>query len=189
VRDREPGVRLKERERAVLAQQELARRRAGAARRPQDRRRCGPQPPIEASGQERRGRLLYDLLMAPLQRAVPAGDHRDAAAGVCQALDLDVPRMVQVVLGKALRPAVRGGGRAHGPREGARDLGGRPGDSDAFPPAPGGRLDHHGQPVLACERRHLRGVRGRHAHGRQQRHARLQGRLPGGELVTQPPDR
>src|SRR5487761_1442283 len=161
MRDRQPCVRLEESERAVLAEQELARRRARTARRRQYRRGCRAQPRVQVAGQEGGRGLLRDLLMAPPQRAVPGGDHRDAAAGVRQALDLDVPRMVQVALGKALRPAARDGSRPHGPRAGVRDLGGRPGDDDAFSPPAEAALIATGSPFsranAATWAAHLRG--------------------------------
>ena len=53
------------------------------------------------------GRLLDQLLVPALQRAVPGGDHHDVAVGVGQALGLDVPRAVQVALDEALAAAER----------------------------------------------------------------------------------
>jgi hypothetical protein len=47
--------RLEEGERAVQAEQELARRRACTAGRPQDRRGCGAQTRFQADGQEGAG--------------------------------------------------------------------------------------------------------------------------------------
>ena len=61
-------------------------------------------------GEERRGRLLDQLLVAALQRAVAGGDHDHVAVGVGQALGLDVPGPVQVALDEALA-AAEGGDR------------------------------------------------------------------------------
>ena len=53
-------------------------------------------------GQERCGRLLDQLLVAALQRAVAGGDDHDVAVLVGQALGLDVARLVEVPLHEAL---------------------------------------------------------------------------------------
>jgi hypothetical protein len=61
-------------------------------------------------GEERRGRLLDELLVAPLQRAV-AGRHDDhVAVLVGQTLGLDVARVVEEALDEALA-ASEGGDR------------------------------------------------------------------------------
>lgn len=108
MRDRQPGIYLEEGERAVAAEQELAGRRARVTRRPQDRGRRCPEPCVRIDVEERRRSLLHDLLMTPLQRAVPGRNHHDRAVPVCQALGFQVPRAVQIALGVALRPAARG---------------------------------------------------------------------------------
>ena len=61
-------------------------------------------------GEERRGRLLDQLLVAALQRAVAGGDDDDVAVLVGQALGLDVPGLVEVALDEALA-AAEGGDR------------------------------------------------------------------------------
>ena len=95
VLDLEPGVDFQERDRAVLAEQELDGPGAGVAGlgadvtgRPVD---PVPQPVVQARGR----RLLDQLLVPPLQRAVPGRDHHDVAVGVGQALGLHVPGPVE----------------------------------------------------------------------------------------------
>ena len=63
-------------------------------------------------GQERGRRLLDQLLVPPLQRAVPGRDDHDGAVRVGQALGLHVPRPVQVPLDEALAVTERHGGLA-----------------------------------------------------------------------------
>ena len=73
-------------------------------------------------GEERRRRLLDELLVAALQRAVARRDHDDVAVGVREALRLDVPGLVQVALDEALAAAERHDGLADGGVEQLGDL-------------------------------------------------------------------
>ena len=73
-------------------------------------------------GEERRGRLLHQLLVAPLERAVAGRDHHDVAVLVGQALGLDVARLVEVLLHEALAAAERGDRLADRGVEGVGDL-------------------------------------------------------------------
>ena len=59
-------------------------------------------------GEERRGRLLDQLLVAALQRAVAGADDDHVAVLVGEHLRLDVARAVEVALDEALAPAERG---------------------------------------------------------------------------------
>jgi len=96
-----------------------------------------------------------------------------------------MPDVVQVTLGKALRPPACGSRRVHCPRVRTRNLPGGPGHGYASPPASEGRLDHQRQPVFTCERCHLRDIRHGRRHPRQERRANLPRQLPRSELVTQ----
>ena len=58
-------------------------------------------------GEERRGRLLDQLLVAPLQRAVAGADDDDVAVRVGEHLRLDVARLVEELLDEALAAAER----------------------------------------------------------------------------------
>ena len=51
-----------------------------------------------AGGEQRRGSLFYQLLVATLDAALPLPQMDNASMGVAQHLDLDVTRMVQVTL-------------------------------------------------------------------------------------------
>ena len=106
-------------------------------------------------GQERRRRLLDQLLVPALQRAVPGADDRDRAVLVGHDLRLDVPRLVQVALDEALAAAERRLRLAHRGREQLRDLLHRAGDLEPAPAAAERRLDRHRQAVLLGEREHL----------------------------------
>ena len=100
--DLEPGVDLQEADRAVLADQELAGAGADVLRLAQDRLGRGVEALDLVGGEVRRGGLLDQLLVAPLQGAVAGRDHDDVAVLVGQALGLDVARLVEVPLDEAL---------------------------------------------------------------------------------------
>ena len=122
VLDLQPGVDLEEADGAVRRDQELARPGADVARLAEDRLGRRVEAVQLVGGEERRRGLLDQLLVPPLQRAVPGRDDHDVAVGVGQALGLDVPRPVQVALDEALA-AAEGGDRLAGRRlEQRRDL-------------------------------------------------------------------
>ena len=73
-------------------------------------------------GQERRGRLLDQLLEAALQRAVAGARDDDVAVRVGDDLRLDVARLVQVALDEAFAAAERRDGLAGGRVEQFGDL-------------------------------------------------------------------
>ena len=110
-------------------------------------------------GEERRGRLLDELLVAALQRAVAGGDDDDVAVLVGEALGLDVARVVEVALDEALAAAERGDGLAHGGVVQLGDLLERAGDLEAAAAAAERRLDRDRQAVLLGERDDLVGAR------------------------------
>ena len=108
VLDLQPGVDLEERDGAVLADEELAGAGADVAGLAEDRLGRAVQLGVLLVGEERRGRLLDELLVAALQRAVAGRDDDDVAVAVGEALGLDVPRLVEVALDEALAAAERG---------------------------------------------------------------------------------
>ena len=106
-------------------------------------------------GEERRRRLLDQLLVAALQRAVAGADDHDVAVLVGEHLRLDVPRPVQVALDEALAAAERGHRLAHRGLEELGDLLHRAGDLEPAPAAAERGLDGDRQAVLLGERHDL----------------------------------
>ena len=93
---------------------------------------------------DRRRRLLDDLLMAPLERALALAERDDVAVRVADHLHLDVPRTRQEALEEHAVVAEPGGRLT--PRRGHRGLEvlGALDDAHAAPAAARGRLDQHG---------------------------------------------
>ena len=122
VLDLQAGVDLEERDQAVLADQVLDGARAVVAGLLADA--LGGLVDLLALrvGQERRGRLLDQLLEAALQRAVAGARDDDVAVLVGDHLRLDVARLVQVALDEALAAAERRDGLAGGRLEQLGDL-------------------------------------------------------------------
>ena len=140
------------------------------------------------------GRLLDELLVAPLERAVAFAEGDDPAARLAQELDLDVPGREDLPLevDRAVAEGSRGLVRAGG--EGRRKVLRR--YDPAHPPAtPAGRgLDEQreadAQRVLDDRRDLIRPIDGRRLEGPgNHRDARRDGRPAGGELVTECGDR
>ena len=125
--------------------------RADVAGLAQDRLGRRAQHRVLLVGQERRGRLLDQLLVAALQRAVPGGDDDHVAVGVGQALGLHVPGPVEVALDEALAAAERGDGLADRRLVQLGDLLERAGDLQAAAAAAERRLDRDRQAVLLGE--------------------------------------
>ena len=170
VLDLQAGVDLEEGDGAVLADEELAGAGADVARLAQDRLGGAEQLGVLLAGQERRGRLLDELLVAALQRAVAGRDDDDVAVLVGQALGLDVARPVEVALDEALAAAERRDRLADRGVEQLGDLLEGAGDLQAAAAAAEGRLDRDRQTVLLGERHDLVGaldrVRGARHQGR-----------------------
>ena len=179
------GVHLEEGDGAVLADQELARPRPDVAGLEQDRLRGGVEAVDLLRRQVRRGRLLDELLMAALQRAVPGGDHHHVPVGIGQTLRLDVPGAIQVALDEALAATERTDRLPGGGLEEIRDLGQLAGDLEPAPPAAVSRLDRDREPVLGREREDLVGVGHRFWGARDERRAHLLGDVTGLDLVAE----
>jgi hypothetical protein len=141
VLDLEPRVHLEERERATVVEQELARPGALVA----DGARQGERRVAHALAKgrvhRRRARLLEDLLVAPLERAIALAEMDTVAVSIEQHLDLDVAGTLEesledqpVVAECRLRLAARSG-----------ELGGEsvevPDRPHPLAAAAGGRLD------------------------------------------------
>src|SRR3546814_2374605 len=95
-------VHLEEGDGAIGADEELARAGADVPDLAQDRLGRGVEDLVLLGREEGRGRLFDELLVSTLQRAVARGDHDDVAGSIRQALRLDVPRAVEVLLDEAL---------------------------------------------------------------------------------------
>src|SRR4029077_5401625 len=108
---------------------------------------AAPQVLVEHDG---RG-LLDELLVAPLDRALPLAELPDVAARVAEDLELDVPGLLEALLEVHLRVpeglSRRGAPRLVSPGEAARVAG----DPHAAPAAPGRGLEDHGVPGLLRE--------------------------------------
>ena len=183
--DLESGVHLEERDGAVLAHEELAGAGADVPGFVQDRLGRGVQPRHLVVGEERRGRLLDQLLVPPLERAVAGRDHHDVAVLVGQALGLDVAGLVEELLDEALAAAERRDGLAHRGLVGVGDLGHLAGDLESTAPTAERRLDRDRQAVLLRERHRLVGVLEGVLGARRERCADLLGDVPGLDLVAE----
>jgi hypothetical protein len=183
------GVHLQEADEPVLADEELARARADVPGLADDVLRRGVQLRGLLLGQERRGRLLDHLLVAPLQRAVPRRDHHDVAVRVGEHLRLHVPRLVQVALDEALAPPEGRDGLADGRLVQLRDLLLGAGDLQTASSTAEGRLDGDRQAVLGDEGEHLVDPRHRVGRAGHERRTDPQRDVPSGRLVAQGGDR
>ncbi len=143
VLDLEAGVHLEEVERKVIGQQELDRPGAHVARRAGHPQRRLPERRPTLGVHRRAGRLLHDLLLAPLGAAVALAKLDTVAVGVEQDLDLDMAGAGQQALED--EPIVAEGGCS--PR-----VGWRPGHRPAPP--------RSGRCACPCHHRHLLASRG-----------------------------
>ena len=105
VLDLEAGVDLEEGDVPVRPDEELARARADVAGLAEDGLGRPEQLGVLLLGEERRRRLLDELLVATLERAVAGRDDDDVAVLVGEALGLDVARPVEEALDEALAAA------------------------------------------------------------------------------------
>jgi hypothetical protein len=157
----DPGVHLEEEVLAVLREQTLDR--PGRAVADGSGRVDGdlPDPLAELLGHGRGRRLLDELLVAALDRAVALAEVDDGPVGVGEHLDLDVTRILEVPL-----DVDRGVGEVRlalptGRLECALDLVPRADDFEALPAAAGGRLDGDRPAQLVAQRGDLVGGRDR----------------------------
>ena len=101
------------------------------------------------------GSLLHQLLVTPLDRAVPLAEMDHPALGVRQDLDLDVARPVEVTSPRRPTRCRSGQRLVLGEREMLGELLGLPRDPHALPAATGRRLDQHRKPDLLGDRQRL----------------------------------
>ena len=125
-------------------------------------------------GEEGRRRLLDQLLVAPLQRAVARAEHDHVAVCVGEHLRLDVPGPVEELLDEALAATEGGDGLAHGGVVQLGHLVHAPGDLHAAAAAAEGGLDDDGQAVLLGKGHHLGRVLDRAGRAGHQRRADFQ---------------
>ena len=173
VLDLEAGVDLEEADGAVLGDEVLAGAGADVAGLAQDRLGGADELGVLLVGEERRGRLLDELLVAALERAVAGGDDDDVAVLVGEALGLDVARPVEELLDEALAAAERGDGLADGGLVELGDLLEGAGDLEAATATAVDRLDRDGEPELLGQGDDLVGVLDRVLGAGGQRRVRL----------------
>ncbi len=155
--DLDAGVHLEEEVLALTGEESFDRARAavpdGARRLDGDLADASPQLLVHGG----RRRLLDELLVTALDRAVPLAEVNGVAVGVGQHLHLHVPRVLQVPLDVDRR--VGEVGLALAPRGVVRSLGlvGASDDLEALAPASRGRLDHERPPELRPEAQNLLG--------------------------------
>src|SRR6185369_1556964 len=145
---------LEEVESAALVEQELDRARARVADGARGGERSGGHLGAERGGHDGAGRLLNDLLVAALDRALALAEVQQRAVPIAEHLHLDVARtdeeLLQVdpaVTERRLRLTTRG-------RERVGELALRRDRPHALPAAARGRLHEHG---IAERRRTARG--------------------------------
>ena len=120
--DLEPRVHLEEGRDAAVVDEELAGARVHVADRAREGQRGVSESLAKAARHGRRWRLLEDLLVAALDRAVPLSEVGAGAVGIEQDLDLDVTSALDqaledepIVAERGRRLASRAGQRVHQP--------------------------------------------------------------------------
>jgi hypothetical protein len=154
----QPGVYLEERHGAVVADEVLDRTGAVVAGLAADGLGRGVDGLALLRGEERRGRLLDQLLVPSLKGAVAGTDDDHIAVLVGEYLSLDVPGLVEVTLHKALAAAERGHRLAGCRLKQIRNLSQGAGDLQAAATTAEGRLDGDREPVLLGEGDHFLGT-------------------------------
>jgi hypothetical protein len=127
--------------------------------------------------------------MPALQRAVTGRDDDDVAGRVGEALGLDVPRLIEVLLDEAFAAAERGDRLARGRLEHLGHLFAGAGDLQASSAAAERRLDGDRQADLVDEGEHLRRIEDRVERAGRERRSDLLRDVAGAHLVTEPLDR
>ena len=102
----EAGVHLEEHECPVRGDQELGRAGVHVVRGRGHLHRGGPEGPAERGVDGRSWRLLDELLMPALDRAVALAEPHDLTEGVGDDLDLDMPGGLNEPLHQQRRPLV-----------------------------------------------------------------------------------
>ena len=183
VLDLQPGVHLQEMEVAVEVQ-ELHRARADVADRARGPCRGLAHARPQLRRGHRRGRLLHQLLVPPLDRAFALAQMDQVPVSVAQHLHLDVPGRIQITLQIDRRIAegclrLAAGGRQR-PLQSLRPL------HHAHPlaAAPGRRLEQHRKADLASLPARLVRVANRARGTRNPRRARLLHQPAGAHLVA-----
>ena len=189
VLDLQARVHLEERDRPVGADEELARARTGIADLAEDRLRRFVEEAVLLLGEEGRGGLFDELLVPALQRAVAGGDHDDVARGIRQALRLDVPGLVEVLLDEALAAPEGADRLSCRGVEHLGDLVELAGHLESAPAAAVRGLDGDRQAELLGERDDLVGAGDGARGARRQRRAHLLGDVARGDLVAECLDR
>ena len=192
--DLEPGVHLEEPEAAVRVEQELDGRRVDEPGRLGGADRGGVELAALDLVEARRRRLLDELLVAALERAVTLAEGDDVTVGVADELDLDVTGRPDLALQVDGAVAERRAGLGRSGRQGRGQLVGRRDPAHAPSPATGGRLDQQREPDrrrLGDDRRDLiRPVdRRRIQRPRHDRDARIARSATRRELVAEGRDR
>ena len=152
VLDLQPRVHLEEVVLLARVDEELDGARRAVADRLGERHRLLAHRLDGARREAGRRRLLDDLLVAPLDRAVALGQVHRVAVRVGDQLDLDVARVLDVPLDEDAVVAKRRGGLARREREALPRLLLVPRDPHPLAAAARRRLDHHREPHLG---RHL----------------------------------
>ena len=136
-------IHFKEIEVFILVRDELDGARRAIVHRGRQGHRLGAHARAGLGVEQRRGRLLDDLLVAPLDRAFALAQVDHLAVGVGQHLDFDVARLLDELLDE---DALVAEGAARLVARGSKTLAGLAvvtGDAHALAPAPGRGLDHH----------------------------------------------
>ena len=149
---------------------------------------ASPIRPRRSASRTRR-RLLDQLLVAPLDRALALAEVEEVAARVAEDLELDVPRLVEVLLEVDLGVAERLLGLVARRLVGGGELPLVAGDAHAAAAAAGRRLQDDGIADLSREREGLVHRVERTGRARKGRDARGRHRPAGERLVAHLPDR
>ena len=168
--DLQPRVQLDEVERAVGADEELERAGVRVADRAHRALGSGLHLLARLGRQRRRRRLLDQLLVPALDRALALADREHAAVRVAEHLDLDVPRGVDHLLDVEVRIAERRLRLRRGGAERVLELLLRVDEPHALAAAAGRRLEQHRVAELVGGRARLRDRRTAFG-ARDERHA------------------
>ncbi len=125
--DLDAGVDLEEEEVALVVEEELERARVGVLDRSGGIHHRAPEPAAHLLG-HRHGRPLFEqLLVAALDGTFALAEVHDGAVVIAEHLELDVPRVLDVLLEIDVADAERGFSLALGRLHGLRQLSGAPG--------------------------------------------------------------